>query len=109
MLTSASDTTCITTCTAIRYRHWSPECESYSGGDSLLGALEDGWQLVRSRQITQRTHSKRLVTLYIVWLEKDGQLAIMRLIGNPYITRLLNEKQHLEIVSFPQSRAAANF
>ncbi len=96
-------------CVAVPSRHWSPESESYSGGDSLLGALEEGWVLVKARQITQQTASKRPVTVYIIWLEKGEQLAVMRLVGNPYITRLLNEKQHVEIVSAPKPLAVANF
>lgn len=109
MLTLVNNTSCITTCTAIQCRHWSPECESYSGGDSLLGALEEGWRLVKSRQITQRTLSNRPVTIYIVWLENGEQMAIMRLVGNPYITHLLNEKQHVEIVTATRPLLVANF
>lgn len=99
----------ITSCAVVPIRHWSPESESYSGGDSLLGALDEGWRLIKARQITQQTLSGRPVTVYIVWLESGEHLAVMRLIGNPYITRLLNEKQHIESVPVPKPLAVANF
>jgi hypothetical protein len=67
-------------------RHWHALSEKYTGADSLLTALDDGW--VMNPAIEQEAHwrNSRLVTLFHIHLERAGELAEMIVVGNPYLS-----------------------
>jgi hypothetical protein len=72
------------------YRHWSPISEKYSGGDTLLTAVEDGWRIkgVIFRQEFWLAGVRR-VCVFHVDLERDGQTEKMLVVHNPYVIRYL--------------------
>lgn len=84
-------------CTVLPKRHWSMDSESYSGGDALLGALDEGWKMIKSHQVTYAARSGRPMIVYVLWLERNNQIVVMRLVANPFITRFLDADQHMAI------------
>jgi hypothetical protein len=73
------------------YRHWSPKSESYSGCDSLISALDNGWELRRTLTIHRHAQCSCYSLTFRVLLQRDGQLAEMRIIDNPTIRHLLKK------------------
>jgi hypothetical protein len=71
-------------------RHWSPQSEQYASGDALLQALDDGWQVkgVIFRQEVWLAGGRRTY-VYHVELERDGETIKMKMVHNPFITRLI--------------------
>lgn len=73
-------------------RHWSRHCEAYTGGDSLVTALRDGWRLegVAYRQNILLNGSRHTL-VYHFELYRNGYYIAMAVIGNPYIERLIRK------------------
>jgi hypothetical protein len=79
------------------YRHWCPKSEAYTGCDSLLSALDCGWQL--RRNLTIYRHWKRgcsSLTFHVL-LEKDNRLVEMCIIDSPAIRHVLRQVGMLPI------------
>jgi hypothetical protein len=75
-------------------RHWSPRSEKYSGGDSLLTALYNGWELNETIYVEEAWHTgMRHAPLYHFELERDGETETMVVIDNPYVWRLSNKPE----------------
>jgi hypothetical protein len=71
-------------------RHWSSVSENYAGGDSLLTALEQGWEVSDTVYFEEIWYAgSRQVMLYHVELNRDGETVVMPVLSNPYIRRLL--------------------
>jgi hypothetical protein len=68
------------------YRHWHALSEKYTGADSLLTALENGWVIKPAIQQEPYWRNSRLVTLFHIHLERAGELAEMVVVGNPYLS-----------------------
>lgn len=81
-------------------RHWCPESEPFTGGDALLTALLNGWEM--STQVRRETHwyaGMRFVNVYYFELNRDGEKRIMPVIDNPYIDKLMARSEtELELV-----------
>lgn len=74
------------------YRHWHPDSEPYTGGDSLATALADGWQLTAlPRYQVYRFDSRRHVHLYFFELERLGEHRTMPVLANPFVERLIRD------------------
>jgi len=72
------------------HRHWSDQSEKYAGGDSLLTALESGWELDETVYYEDFWYAgSRQVTIYHVELKRADQKIAMPVLSNPYIRRLL--------------------
>ncbi|HUN07731.1 MAG TPA: hypothetical protein PLQ56_14070 [Aggregatilineales bacterium] len=78
----------------ITYRHWDSHSEHYAGGDSLATALYLGWTLPETVEMAEYWYAgTRRVAVYHVSLERDGSSMVMPVIGNPFIERLMTERQ----------------
>lgn len=75
-------------------RHWHAGSESYTGGDSLLTALRNGWQLLTlayEQQVDLR--GGRCVTVIHFQLVNGSKRMVMPVVENPFIARLLRERR----------------
>lgn len=70
-------------------RHWCPYSERYTGCDSLLSAIDQGWHLEDTAFIQHHWSNKRMIPIYYFYLRKDGQISKMRIIENPYVAKIL--------------------
>ena len=80
-------------------KHWHALSERYTGGDALLTALYNGWEMIG--EIVRESHwyaGMRSVTVYRVSLRRDDEQQTMRIIHNPYVSRLVHESR-LPVVS----------
>lgn len=74
------------------YRHWSPACERYTGGDALTTALESGWRIkgVIFRQEFWLAGVRRVCVFHID-LEREDESAKMVVVHNPYVIRYIRD------------------
>lgn len=73
-------------------QHWHPQSQRYAGGDSLLTALDEGWEM--SDTIVRREHwfaGMRSVTVYQFEMTRGDEKMTMSVINTPYVTRLIRE------------------
>ena len=80
-------------------KHWHAPSERYTGGDALLTALYSGWEMVG--EIIRENHwyaGMRCVSVYYISLRRNGARETMRVIHNPYVSRLISESR-LPVVS----------
>jgi hypothetical protein len=80
--------------------HWCPRSEAYTGGDSLLSALDAGW--VMNTLVFAQTvwhGGSRPTTIYYFELKHGSRMMTMPVIGNPFVDRLIIQKS-LQIVTF---------
>ncbi|RMG83686.1 MAG: hypothetical protein D6712_12690 [Chloroflexi bacterium] len=69
-------------------RHWS-KCERYTGADSLLSALDEGWNIVRVSRESIWYGAGRCVQVYHFTLASGKDTQDMAVIYSPYLDRLL--------------------
>lgn len=82
-------------------QHWHPGSGKYAGGDHLLTALTDGWDMVNCSQVTHTYAGMRFVTVYEFLLQRSGEQMVMPVINNPYIERFLQTSGISVIVREP--------
>lgn len=70
-------------------QHWHMRSGTYAGGDHLLTALTDGWEIEKCVQINHVYAGNRAVTIYEFTLNCKGEAMRMPVITNPYVERLL--------------------
>ncbi|GEM_PF-869606 len=73
------------------YQHWCPQSEKYAGGDHLISAFREGWQLVDDIVKVER-HWKsgtRPVKIYYFSLERDDETMVMPVLHNPFVDRCI--------------------
>jgi len=70
-------------------QHWHMRSGTYAGGDHLLTALTDGWEIEKCVQINHVYAGNRAVTIYEFTLNCKGEMMKMPVITNPYVERLL--------------------
>ncbi|MGB1285502.1 MAG: hypothetical protein ACPG7F_03125 [Aggregatilineales bacterium] len=74
-------------------RHWCPHSEPYSGTDSLLTALNEGWQLFdmvfREDILLGRS---RHTTVYHFGLRREMLFVRMSIVSNPYLERIIQHE-----------------
>jgi hypothetical protein len=73
-------------------RHWHTASEAYAGGDCLLTALNNGWDI--SERVVAHEHWRagtRCVMVYHFELTLNGETMIMPVITNPFVERLIAE------------------
>jgi hypothetical protein len=71
-------------------KHWSPLSEEYCGGDGLLTALRNGWQMDPVIRYEDKWFAgMRQITVYHIRLHRNGEERTMRVLNNPYVTRMI--------------------
>ncbi|NWF68105.1 MAG: hypothetical protein HXY40_03380 [Chloroflexi bacterium] len=90
-----------------RQRAWSAQSEEYSGGDALLSAVEQGWQ-VRGLIFCQEIWhgSARRARIYHITLERHQESKRMRVVVNPYVERWVKQ-QGVRVVQMNQRKSTA--
>lgn len=77
-----------------KYHHWCPQSEAYAGGDQLISALREGWDLVdhivRVKQEWKR--GTRPVNIYHFVLERDDDRMVMPTLHNPFVARFIMDQ-----------------
>ena len=71
-------------------RHTNPSSEAYTGADSLISALDSGWQVegdVTRADIWRGTG--RLTTVFRFTLRLGDERRVLAVISNPYVMRLI--------------------
>jgi hypothetical protein len=71
-------------------RHWHAASERFAGGDSLMTALNGGWQIVPP--VVAETHWRagtRCVMVYTFELKRGAETMTMPVITNPFVERLI--------------------
>jgi hypothetical protein len=79
-------------------RHWSPGCEQYTGADSLITALRNGWAVCRLvfRQDVMHGGYRR-TSVYFFELKHDTRVVTMPVISTPFIVRFI-AAHHLRVI-----------
>lgn len=71
-------------------RHWCPHSERYTGADSLVTALRNGWALCRLVYREDVFHGgSRHTAVYFFELKRDGDVVTMPVVGTPFIVRFI--------------------
>lgn len=88
-------------------QHWHPESGKYAGGDHLMTALQDGWEIQQCIQINHTYDGMRGVTVYEFKLERAGETMVMPVINNPYVERFLYSNDLAIVVKKANGEEAA--
>lgn len=86
-------------------QHWNPESESFAGGDHLMTALHNGWEVLRCVETRHWFAGMRSITIYRFDLKRDGETMSMPVLTNPYVSRLIHQLG-MEIVEADDSKTA---
>jgi hypothetical protein len=73
------------------HRHWCPHSEKYTGCDSLITAMEDGYRVYHTVTYQIVWRNGRAIRLYTFMLARHGVIAPMHVVHNPYLTRLIDQ------------------
>jgi hypothetical protein len=75
-------------------RHWHAGSEPYTGGDSLLTAIRNGWQLLNLayEQIIQLRGGRTVHVIYFQFIQSSERIT-MPVVVNPFVERLLVERK----------------
>ncbi|MGB1285503.1 MAG: hypothetical protein ACPG7F_03130 [Aggregatilineales bacterium] len=75
----------------ITFQHWNAESESFAGGDHLVTAIANGWDIEQCVQINHEFGIARFVTIYEFSLYRNGKTVVMPVVNNPYVERFMKE------------------
>jgi hypothetical protein len=83
-------------------QHWCPLSEKYAGGDALLTAVDEGWNM-GSRVICEEHWfaGMRLTRVFHIELHRNGERRIMPVLHNPYVDRMLASDDFQIVVGSP--------
>lgn len=79
-------------------RHWCPLSEMYTGCDSLLNMLEEGWLPGPVVLIEERWFKERHQEIYHFQLYRQDHITHMRILGTPYLYTVM---QYYELQTAP--------
>jgi len=88
-------------------QHWDSQSESYAGGDNLMTALHQGWDIEHCVEVKHWYAGMRFVKLYQFELARDGKSMTMPVIDNPYVVRFIEEEGITLIVNKDSTRESA--
>lgn len=75
-------------------RHWCPQSEPYTGADSLITALREGWTVSRIVYRQDILHGGcRRSCVYYFELKRDAEAVTMPIISTPFIVRFIASQQ----------------
>jgi hypothetical protein len=90
------------------HRHWHPGSERFAGGDALLTAVDDKWEVSRVCYLEEHWHAgTRLVTVYHFELQRGEERMTMPVITTPYVRRIIRREQ-FEVVPIAERGARVN-
>lgn len=80
-------------------RHWCPQAEKYTGLDSLISAVLEGWVISRRvfRHETWRGGTRPAVVYYFE-LKRGQKVVTMPVVSNPCVVPLIRH-QGLEVIT----------
>lgn len=70
-------------------QHWHVGSGRYAGGDHLMTAVVDGWEIEKCVQYVHTYNGARSVAVYEFTLTREGEVVKMPVISNPYIERFI--------------------
>lgn len=70
-------------------QHWDPSSETFAGGDQLMTAIANKWDIERCELIRHWYAGMRSVRLYKFTLSKGDNTITMPVLDNPYIERFI--------------------
>lgn len=70
-------------------QYWEPESGRFAGGDHLLTALNDGWEIVECVRNEHFYAGMRSVTIFEFNLKNADHRMMMPVIANPAVERLI--------------------
>lgn len=73
-------------------QYWTPR-EGYAGGDHLLTALQNGWDIVDCVEEQIWYTGARCVSLYHFTLQRKDEKMVMPVVNNPYVERFIKQSQ----------------
>jgi hypothetical protein len=85
-------------------RHWCAPSEKYAGGDCLLSALDDGWEIDPLVRCEDHWHAGvRRVPVYHFTLTRNGEEMKMPVISNPFVERFVRHSD-IQLVRMNERR-----
>jgi len=78
-------------------QHWDPESENFAGGDHLITAITNGWEI---QQCVRRMHwyaGMRGITINHFEFVRGEEAMNMPVINNPYVERFIRF-QGIEVI-----------
>lgn len=77
-----------------KYQHWCSQSEYYAGGDHLISAFREGWELEDSPIYVKQywKSGSRPISIYHFVLLRDDETIIMPVLHNPFVERYLTEQ-----------------
>lgn len=89
-------------------QHWCPSSEQYGGGDCLITLISAGWVLAERIYIEyKRFNGNRRTTIYHCRLTRGEDTMEMPVIENPYVARLVWQRQLIQINNEQEHEAFA--
>lgn len=71
-------------------QHWCADSAKYAGGDCLVTALFNGWEMNPVIQKETKWYAgNRFVYIYHFSLSRAGEQMVMPVVTNPYIEKLI--------------------
>ena len=75
-------------------RHWHAGSEAYTGGDSLITAMRNGWQLLNlAYEQSVEVRGGRSVAVLHFQLVQGSDRIVMPILTNPFVERLLIDRK----------------
>lgn len=73
-------------------QYWTPRA-GYAGGDHLLTALQNGWEIVDCVEEQVWYAGARCVSVYHFTLQRKDEKMVMPVVNNPYVDRFISQSQ----------------
>jgi len=86
-------------------QHYDPRSERFAGGDQLLTALSNNWEIERCMLLRYAYAGRRHSKVYEFTLRRAGEIMVMPVIDNPYIKRIVDAYE-IELYEADQDAAA---
>jgi hypothetical protein len=71
------------------YRHYHMGSEAFTGGDSLLTALQLGWEICSITSEVHDLRGGRTTTVYRLRLTRKDEAMVMAVLACPFVARLI--------------------
>lgn len=70
-------------------QYWEPHSGRFAGGDHLLTALNDGWEIITCVRDEHFYAGMRSVTIFEFKLKQNDHQMVMPVIANPAVERMI--------------------
>ena len=86
-------------------QHWHPNSEKFAGGDNLITALYNGWQIDGAVKVKQHWFGEmRYVNIYYFQLKRDDRTVTMPVTHSPYVNRFI-VRSNIELIQEDDKKA----